>query len=122
MYDILYMKEFILNSTSLKNHEGKYLFRLKNEYGNIKSIKLKISNEISHEIDISVCGYREKPNLTDDFENYINLNQPKLKSLTKDEKYSIYEYPYEKIEDSGYISISIIINEKLDYLSIYVGP
>ena len=50
------------------------------------------------------------------------LNQPKLKSLTKDEKYLIYEYPYEKIEDSGYISISIIINEKLDYLSIYVGP
>lgn len=122
LYDITYMKEFVLNTTSLKKHEGKYLFRLENEYGNIGSIKIKISNKISPEIDIGVSGYMDKPNMTDDFDNYLILNHPKLKSVTKEGEYSVYEYPYKKIDDAGYICVELDIKEKLDYLSIYVGP
>ena len=121
LYDIPYMKEYELNSTSLKEHEGIYLFRLENNNGKIDKIKLKINNKISSKISIKVAGFRDKPNTTDDFENYIKLNEPQLKSLTNDEEYSVYEYPYEKIDGSGYICVFLQTIEKLDYLSIYMG-
>lgn len=63
----------------------------------------------------------DQPNTTDDFDNYLKSFEPKLKSINQEENYSIYEYAYEKIEDSGYICVAVTIDEKLEYLSFYIG-
>lgn len=121
MYDISYMEEYKLNTTSLNDKDNLLLFRMEN-IGKIGSIKIKVSNELSSEIKLKIAGYRDKPIMTDDFENYIGLNNPEIKSVTKDEKYSIYEFPYEKIEDVGYLIFLIHLQEKVDYFSIFVEP
>ena len=115
------MEEYKLNTTSLNDKENLLLFRMEN-LGNIGSIKIKVSNELLSEIILTIKGYRDKPIMTDDFENYISLNNPEIKSLTKDGNYSIYEFPYKKIDSAGYLAIFIYLQEKVDYFSIYVGP
>ena len=120
IYDISYMKEYKLNSTSLNDRNNLIIFRMEN-IGNIGSIRIKVSNEFLSKIKITISGYRDKPNMTDDFDDYIRVYNPEIKSLIKDEKYLIYEYPYEKIDDTGYICIFIDLKEKVDFLSIYVG-
>ena len=121
LYDISYMKEYKLNTTSLNDKDNILLFRMEN-IGIIDSIKIKVSKELLSEIKLNIRGYRDKPIMTDDFENYIDENNPEIKSLTKDEKYSIYEFPYRKIDDSGYLVMNVYLPEKVDYFSIYVGP
>ena len=120
-YDISYMEEYKLNTTSLNDKENLLIFRMEN-LGNISSIKIKVSNELLSEIKLAILGYRDKPIMTDDFENYIGLNNPEIKSLTKDGNYSIYEFPYKKIDSAGYLAMLINLQEKVDYFSIYVGP
>ena len=121
IYDVTYMKELKLEKDTLKKHEGIFLFRLKNDNGNVESIKLKVRKEISPKIIINAAGYMDQPNTTDDFDNYLKSFEPKLKSINQEENYSIYEYVYEKIEDSGYICVAVTIDEKLEYLSFYIG-
>ena len=121
LYDISYMKEYKLNTTSLNDKDNILLFRMEN-IGIIDSIKIKVSKELLSEIKLNIGGYRDKPIMTDDFENYIDEYNPEIKSLTKDEKYSIYEFPYRKIDDSGYLVMNVYLPEKVDYFSIYVGP
>ena len=120
-YDIDYMKEFVLKGTDFKDQEAALLFVLKKDEGKIESIKLKLRNEISSEIMISVAGFKEKPNAFEDLENPISFYEPKQKSVTNEEEYSIYEYEYEDIKDAEYIAILIFIEERIDYLSIIVG-
>ena len=121
LYDISYMKEYKLNTTSLNDKDNILLFRMEN-IGIINSIKIKVSKELLSEIKLNIGGYRDKPIMTDDFDNYIDEYNPEIKSLTKDEKYSIYEFPYRKIDDSGYLVMNVYLPEKVDYFSIYVGP
>lgn len=121
LYDISYMKEYKLNTTSLNDKDNLLLFRMEN-LGNIGSIKIKVSNELLSEIKLTIKGYRDKPIMTDDFENYIGVNNPEIKSLIKDESYSIYEFPYKKIDSAGYLTMIVYLKEKVDYFSIYVGP
>ena len=121
LYDISYMKEYKLNTTSLNDKDNILLFRMEN-IGIIDSIKIKVSKELLSEIKLNIGGYRDKPIMTDDFDNYIDEYNPEIKSLTKDEKYSIYEFPYRKIDDSGYLVMNVYLPEKVDYFSIYVGP
>ena len=121
LYDISYMKEYKLNTTSLNDKDNILLFRMEN-IGIIDSIKIKVSKELLSEIKLTIGGYRDKPIMTDDFDNYIDEYNPEIKSLTKDEKYSIYEFPYRKIDDSGYLVMNVYLPEKVDYFSIYVGP
>lgn len=121
LFDISYMEEYKLNATSLKNIDNLLLFRMENP-GNIGSIKVKVSSELLSDIKMTIGGYRDKPIMTDDFENYIDINYPEYNSLTKDDNYSIYEFPYKKIEGAGYLAILVRIKDKVDYFSIYVGP
>jgi hypothetical protein len=48
----------------------------------------------------------------------------KLKSLTKDENYNIYEYPIEnpEVNKQKYIGISMRIDGFSNYISFYIGP
>ena len=121
LYDVSYMEEFELKNETLKKHEGVFFFRYKNDHGLINSIKFKISNQISSELVVKVAGFRDEPKTTDDFDYYIDSYEPKLNSVTKEVKYSIYEYAYQKIEGTGYILVGLIINEKIDYLSVYIS-
>jgi hypothetical protein len=123
MYDITYMKELELKNDILEKHEGIFVFSLKNENRKISSIKLKTKTEITSDIFIKVTGYKEKPNSLFDIAGHVFLQEPRLKSVTNDEEYYIYEYEYdfEKIDDIGYLCVFFLVNEKLDYLSIFVG-
>ena len=121
IYDISYMEEYKLNTTSLNDKDNVLLFRMENT-GIFDSIKIKVSKELKSEIKMNIGGYRDKPIMTDDFENYIDAYNPEVKSVTQDEKYSYYEFPYKKIDDTGYIVMLVYLQEKVEYFSIYVGP
>ena len=122
-YDINYMKELELKNDILEKHEGVFVFRLENDNRNINSIKFKTKKKITSETIVKVAGFRDKPNNPDDLDNFTFGIDPKLKSVTNDEEYYIYEFEfdYEKIDDIGYLCCFLLINEKVDYLSILVG-
>ena len=120
-YDISYMEEYKINTTSLYDNEIYLIFRMEN-LGNIGSIKIKVSNELLSEIELDIGGYRKKPIMTGELDDYIDLYALEIKSLTKDGNYSIYEFPYIKIDGAGYLALMIYLEKKVNYFSIYVGP
>ena len=121
LYDISYMEEYKINTTSLYDNEIYLIFRMEN-LGNIGSIKIKVSNELLSEIELDIGGYRKKPIMTGELDDYIDLYALEIKSLTKDGNYSIYEFPYIKIDGAGYLALMIYLEKKVNYFSIYVGP
>ena len=124
IYNIKYMKEEILNKTILDQHIGIFVFILENEeLKKNKLIRIKISNKDSLQL-LGVGGFKEKPTTQEDFINTDAEEYPKLKSLTKDENYNIYEYPIEnqEVNEQKYIGISMRIDEFSNYISFYIGP
>ena len=123
IYDINYMKELELKNDILEEHKGIFIFRLENDNRNINYIKFKTNKKITSEIFVAVAGYKDKPNYILDFNNNTFKQQLTLNSLTNDEEYYIYEYEcnYEQIDDITYLYVFFFINEKIDYLSVFVG-
>lgn len=123
IFDILYMKEFKLNKTSLEENHNVLIFRMENENENTNSIRIKVNKELKSEIKLNVLGYTFKPNTPEDIQNFIDIKTPEKIEVAKNEEYLIYYYNYEKISDySKYICYGIGIEDKYDYLSIYIGP
>ena len=87
-----------------------------------KLIRLKLKKEYSSEIYLVPGGYKERPTKQEELENGVS-SVAKLKSLTKDENYNIYEYSVEnpEINKQKYIAIGIVITEPVDFISFYIG-
>jgi hypothetical protein len=122
IYDINYMKELELKKDILEEHKGIFVFRLENDNRNINYIKFKTTKKTS-EIFAAVTGYKDKPYYVLDFSNATFKQELTLNSVTNDEEYYIYEYEYnyEKVDDTAYLCVFFMINEKIDYLSVLVG-
>ena len=123
-YNISYTKEFELNSSTLMDNYGKFLFQLKNENEKNETIKLKIKkmNELNNNINISLYELKQQLNDTQKFADYsLSQNKLQLKSLINDDNYTTYEYPFEKINNTEYLGFAVEIDKNIDYLSFYVG-
>ena len=123
IYNINYMKEEILNKTALGRHIGAFAFILENEgQEKNKLIRLKLKKEYSPEIQMVAGGFKERPTKQEELENGVS-SELKLKSLTKDENYNIYEYSLEnpEINKQKYIVIGMLLSESLDFISFYIG-
>jgi hypothetical protein len=125
IYNINYKKEEILNKTTLSQHKGIFLFILENEdLENNKLVRLKIKKELSEDMHISAVAYKERPIKEEIILNPVSKTELPIKSLTKDEKYVIYEFLIENadINKQKYIAIAFLPRKILDFISFYIGP
>jgi len=125
IYNITYKKEEILNETILSKHQGVFLFALENEeIEKNKIVRLKLKKELPQELLAAVAGFKEKPITLEIIKNPVSSDELPLKSVTKDEKYNIYEFHLEKAEinKQKYIGIAIYKKEVIDFMSFYIGP
>ena len=125
VYTIKYMKEGILNQTTLSKYRGVFIFILENEeIEKNKLIRLKFKKEYAPEIRLEFYGYEEKPTTTDQLFNPLSDGRLSLKSLTRDEDYTIYEYLLEYSDkiNQKYLAFNVIMAESFDFISFYVGP
>ena len=125
-YKMSYMKEEILNKTALHRHIGAFAFTVENkDLGKNKLIRIKLSKELSKEIEIAVAsGFKERPTTQKELENATNGESLEVKSLTKDENYNIYEFSVEnpEVNKQKYIVFGMFIEETLDFINFYIGP
>jgi hypothetical protein len=125
IYNFTYMKEEILNKTTLSQHKGFFVFILENkEPEKNKLITIKLNKEYSPEIRLEVAGYKERPITEEQIKNAICYDFLSLKLQTRDEDYTIYEFPIEnqEINKQKYIAIATKIKEAFDFISFYIGP
>ena len=125
LFDLPYMKEFEVNKTTLSKAvslNNLVVFQMEIDNDKVHSIKVKANGEESSVINIAIAGYFEKPKTVEEYENAIELVEPTKIDVKDEEKYLEYEYSYEKMDGISFICIVIFIEQKLDYLSIYVGP
>ena len=121
-YNITYNKEEILNKTTLSQHKGLFLFILENEdLGKNKLVRLKLKKELSKKIRVAALGSTKRPVPEEIIENPGSPEELSLKSVIK-ENYIIYESLIEKeeINKQKYIVIAMLLNESLDFMSVYV--
>ena len=93
----------------------------------IKTIEDNKSNLRIPEIRFAFTGLKEKPNkdmtikeITTKFseDNIVNF-----KTINFDDNdCETYEFPFESIYNTKYLGVLFYIDEKLDYLSFYIGP
>lgn len=60
----------------------------------------------------------------EDLENLVSAQNLSLKSLTRDEDYTKYEFLLENslVNQQKYLVFGVMMIESLDFLSFYVGP
>lgn len=125
-FKIKYMKEGVLNKTHLSKYIATYLFAFENEeVEKNKIFRLKFKKEYAPEIPISYYGCEEIPKTVDDLLlNSISSGNLKLKSLTRDEYYTKYEYLLEYSDKTKhkYLFFGLVITESLDFMTFYLGP
>ena len=125
IYNFTYMKEEILNKTTLSQHKGFFVFILENkEPGKNKIVAIKLNKEYSLEIRLEVAGYKERPITEEQIKNAVCYDFLLLKLQTRDEDYTIYEFPIknQEINKQKYIAIATKIKEPWDFLFFYIGP
>ena len=126
IYNINYMKEEILNKTTLNQHKGGFIFILENEeeLKKNKLIRIKLNKEYSKRIHLEFAGYKERPIFEEDIRNPVYSDEVKLESITKDEDYNTYEYLLEHptIIEQKYLLFGFLLDESVDFVSFYVGP
>ena len=125
IYNITYKKEEIFNKTTLSQYKRIFLFILENEdLENNKLVRLKIKKELSEDMHISAVAYKERPIKEEIILNPVSKTELPIKSLTKDEKYVIYEFLIENadINKQKYIAIAFLPRKILDFISFYIGP
>ena len=124
-YNITYMKEEILNKTTLGQQKKIFVFILENEEQEKNNIiRFKFNKKYSPEIDISVAAFKERPTVEDELKNPVSYEEPSFKSLTRDEDYTIYEYIIKNqvINKQRYLVVGVMMEELLDFMSFYLGP
>ena len=121
-----YMKEGLLNKTILSKYIGLYIIVFENEeVEKNKLIRLKFKKEYAPEIILGYYGCEERPTTLDDvILNSISSGRLTLKSLTRNEYYTIYEYLLEYSDKSKhkYFIFSLSMTESLDFMTFYIGP
>ena len=124
-YNISYMKEEILNKTTLSKHKGIFYFILENkEQGKNNLIRIKFNKKYYPEIDIAVALFKERPTVYEELKKKVSVEEPSFKSLIRDEDYTIYEYLLKNpvVNKQKYLLVGVIIIEPLDFISFYLGP
>ena len=124
-YNISYMKEEILNKTTLSQHQGIFYFILENEEQEKNNIiRFKFNKKYYPEIDLSVAAFKERPSVEAELKKPVSHEEPSFKSLTRDKDYTIYEYLINNsvINKQKYLVIGVRIVESLDFMSFYLGP
>ena len=125
LYNINYMKEEILNKTTLGQHKGLFYFILENkEQGKNNLIRFKFNKKYSPEIEMSVAAFKEKPTAEEDLKKPVSFEEPSFKSLTRNEDSIIYEYLIKnsEINKQKYLVVGVMMAESLDFMSFYIGP
>ena len=125
LYNINYMKEEILNKTTLGQHKGLFYFILENkEQGKNNLIRFKFNKKYSPEIEMSVAAFKEKPTAEEDLKKPVSFEEPSFKSLTRNEDSIIYEYLIKnsEINKQKYLVVGVMMTESLDFMSFYIGP
>ena len=124
-YNISYMKEEILNKTTLSQHKGIFYFILENEEQEKNNlIRFKFNKKYYPEIDLSVAAFTERPTVEKELKKPVSFEEPSFKSLTRDQDYTIYEYLIKNsvINKQKYLVVGVRIVESLDFMSFYLGP
>ena len=125
IYNVNYKKEEILNKTTLSHHKGIFIFILENEeLETNKIIRLKLNKELSDGFKLGSAGFKKRPTKEEDLYNEDVSEPLKLKSVSKEDNYYIYEFPVEnqEINKQNYLGIAVSTTDSLDYISFYIGP
>ena len=123
-YNFTYMKEEILNETTLNQHKGYFLFILENkEIEKNKLITLKLNKKYSPNIRLEIGGFKERPITKEQLKKPVCFDNLSLKLQTRDENHTIYEFSFEnqEVNKQKYLVFAMQIKEPLDFLSFYIG-
>jgi hypothetical protein len=124
-YNITYMKEEILNKTTLSQHKGIFYFvSEKDEQEKNNLIRFKFNKKYSPDIDLSVAAFKERPTVEKELKKPVSHEAPSFISLKRDENYTIYEYLIKnsEINKQKYLVVGVKMDESLDFMSFYLGP
>ena len=130
--DIPYKKEYQFDE-SLKNKTLFFLyFENKGEKNYNAKLKIKTIEDIKSnlripQINFAFTGLKEKPNkdmtIKEISTKFSEENIVNLKTINfDDDDCGTYEFPFESIYNTKYLGVVFYIDEKLDYLSFYIGP
>ena len=125
VYNINYMKEEILNQTTLNQHKGYFIFLVENEeLRKNKLIRIKLNKEYSERVYLEFAGYKERPIFEEDFRNPPYADDGKIKLPTKDDDYKTYEYLLENpvMIEQKYLAFFFEEDMSESFISFYVGP
>ena len=127
IYNINYMKEEVLNKTTLSKHKGIFIFIfiLENkELEKNKLIRIKINKEFSSDILMQAVGFKERPTTEEELNKFVSFENLPIENQTKDEDFTIHEVSFKNPEvyKQKYLAIFIFLNESVDFLSFYFGP
>ena len=123
IYDIEYDHRYLLDNLN-KIAIGTYYFRIPIEKLEQSTIQIKIKQDNIANFKVKVCGFYQRPT---DLEVLNGADSIELennsKYIKKKYNYYIYEIPTLKKEEKiKYLVVTILNNEVLDYLSLYVYP
>ena len=125
IYNINYMKEEVLNKTTLSKHKAIFIFILENkELEKNKLIRIKINKEFSSDILMQAVGFKERPTTEEELNKFVSFENLPIENQTKDEDFTIHEVSFKNPEvyKQKYLAIFIFLNESVDFLSFYFGP
>ena len=123
IYDIEYHHRYLLDNLD-KITIGTYYFRIPIENLEKTNIQIKIKQDNIANFKVKVCGFYQRPT---DLEVLSGADSIELensdKYIEKKYNYHTYEVPTLKKEEKiKYLVVTILNNEVLDYLSVYVYP
>ena len=123
IYDIEYDHRYLLDNLN-KIAIGTYYFRIPIEKLEQSTIQIKIKQDNIANFKVKVCGFYQRPTDLEVLNGADNIElENNSKYIKKKYNYYIYEIPTLKKEEKiKYLVVTILNNEVLDYLSLYVYP
>ena len=123
IYDIEYDHRYLLDNLN-KIAIGTYYFRIPIEKLEESTIQIKIKQDNIANFKVKVCGFYQRPTDLEVLNGADNIElENNSKYIKKKYNYYIYEIPTLKKEEKiKYLVVTILNNEVLDYLSLYVYP
>ena len=121
MKEIAYNKEYILDSETLSNYKGYFMFWFAIENNENAAINIKLHKDDTNDFMISLLGTIVNPSemkdQSDAIETRVFMGPD---SKTTDSDYIIYKYAYTKLKDTcKYVLINAISKE--DYIYRYMS-
>ena len=119
VYIVTYSNEIEIDQEYLKANKTDYSFVLisQNPLKGDVFVQFKVKKGLK-ESPLSLLALARKNILIEDEEDRLDVDI-KLKGITEGEEYDIYEYNF-KLDEELYFIIAVMINEDLDYLSVYL--